>query len=205
LQAREETPSTRDRRAERGEATRAALLRAARELFAERGYAAVGTNEIVERAGVTRGALYHHFPDKKDLLRAVYEQLEQELAESTARELAGIEDPIELLQSGLRSFLDACVDPSLRQIGLVDAPAVLGWQEWRDIGTRYAMGMVSVALQGAIDAGALRPADVDSLSHLILGALGEAAMLVAGADDPVTAREKVEGSLLAMLDGLRAE
>ena len=196
-------PPPRVRRAERGEATRAALLDAARELFSERGYSAVGTNEIVERAGVTRGALYHHFPDKKDLLRAVYEEVEQQLVGSTARELSAIEDPVERLRAGVATFLDMCVDPSLRQIGLVDAPAVLGWQEWREIGSRYALGLVTVALQDAMDAGAIRTADIGSLSHLILGALGEAAMLVASADDPVAAREKVEASLLALLEGLR--
>src|SRR5919108_2672223 len=130
-----------DRRAERGEATRAALVRAARELFAERGYAAVGTNEVVKRAGVTRGALHHHFPHKKDLFRAVYEQTEAELVEATVAQLSAIEDPIEMLTAGVRSYLDACADPGLRQIGLIDGPAVLGWQEWREIGARHALGL----------------------------------------------------------------
>ncbi len=194
----------RDRRAERGEATRAALVRAARQLFAERGYAAVGTNEVVERAGVTRGAMYHHFRDKKDLFRAVYEEVEQEIVAQTATKMGAIEDPWELLMSGLRSFLDACTDPALSQIGLVDAPSVLGWKEWREIGMRYALGLTTFALQNAMDAGVLRRTKVEPLAHLILGALGEAGMLVANADDPLAAREQVEGSLLALLEGLRA-
>ena len=192
-----------DRRAERGEATRSALLRAARELFTERGYRGVGTNEVVERAGVTRGAMYHHFRDKRDLFRAVYEQVEKELVESTAEQVAGIEDPWELLVGGVRSFFDACTDPALMQIGLVDGPAVLGWQEWREIGTRYAFGLTTFALQNAIDAGVVRPTNVRQLAHLLIGALGEAAMLLANADDPDAERTEIEGTVLVLLEGLR--
>lgn len=193
----------RDRRAERGDATRAALLEAARELFSERGYAAVGTTEVVERAGVTRGAMYHHFDDKRKLFRAVYEQVEQEMVESTAAEVAGVEDPWELLVGGVRSFLDACTDPALMRIGLIDGPAVLGWQEWREIGTRYAFGLTTFALQNAMDAGVLRRADVRQLAHLLIGALGEAAMLLANADDPASERRQVEETVLLLLEGLR--
>lgn len=193
-----------DRRAERGEATRAAILGAARELFSSRGYAAVGTNEVVERAGVTRGAMYHHFKEKKDLFRAVYEQVEQELVETTAARMEGTEDPWDLLVTGMRAFLDACTDPSLRQIGLVDGPAVLGWMEWREIGNRYVFGLVTFGLQTAMDAGVLRRADVKQLAHLFIGAFGEAAMVLANAEDPKTARVEVEETLLVLMEGLRA-
>lgn len=192
-----------DGRAVRGASTRALLVETARELFSERGYADVGTNEVVARAGVTRGAMYHHFPGKRDLFRAVYEQGEQELAESVAAELAEIDDPWELLVGGTRCFFDACTDPASRQIGLIDGPAVLGWQEWREIGTRYALGLTTFALQNAMDAGVIRPADVTLLAHLWIGALGEAAMLLANADDPLAAREQIEATVLVMLEGLR--
>ncbi len=192
-----------DRRAERGEATRAALVGAARELFSERGYARVGTNEVVARAGVTRGAMYHHFRDKKDLFRAVYEQTEREIVESTAAAISTIEDPWEMLASGVHSFFDACTDPALRQIGLVDGPAVLGWQEWREIGSRYGMALVTLGLQNAMDAGVLRQADVRQLSHLVFGALGEAALLIANADDPRATRKEAEATALVLLEGLR--
>jgi AcrR family transcriptional regulator len=194
----------RDRRAERGEATRAAIVRAARELFSSRGYAAVGTTEVVERAGVTRGAMYHHFSEKKALFRAVYEQVEQELVETTASKMHATEDPWEVLVTGARAFFDACTDPALRQIGLVDAPAVLGWQEWREIGTRYVFGLVTFGLQNAMDAGVLRRADVKQLAHLFIGALGEAAMVLANAEDPETTRAEVEETLFVLMDGLRA-
>ena len=190
-------------RTERAEATRAELLRVARELFAERGYAAVGTEEIVRRARVTRGALYHHFADKQDLFRAVHEELEGELMTGIGEKIAGIEDPIELLETGLRAFLDGCTDRAFIQIALVDAPAVLGWAEWREVDARYGLGLVQFGLQNAMDAGALRRVDLRPFSHLMLGALGEAAFLIAHADDPEAARDEVEGPLLAILDGLR--
>jgi AcrR family transcriptional regulator len=193
-------------RAEQSEATRAALLAAAGQLFAERGYAGVGTEEIVRRADVTRGALYHHFEDKRDLFRAVHEGLEQTSIAAIARDMetAGTADPLELLVIGVRSFLDACTDPSFAQIALLDAPTVLGWAEWREIDARYGLGLVSVGLQRAMDAGSLRRQDVRPLAHVVLGALGEAAMVIAHAEDPEAERASVEPALLSLLDGLRA-
>ena len=180
-----------------------ALLKAARELFSSRGYRAVGTNEVVERAGVTRGALYHHFHEKKDLFRAVYEEVERELVEATAAKVQGIDDPWDAVVSGISAFFDACTDPALRQIGLVDGPAVLGWAEWREIGNRYVFGLVTFGLQNAMDAGVLRQVDVKQMAHLLIGAMGEAAMVLANADDPQAAREQVESNLLILIEGLR--
>src|SRR5215212_7250984 len=137
----------------RGEATRDALVRAGCELFAERGYAAVGTEEIVARAGVTRGALYHHFVDKRDLFRAVHEQLEQALVADIGARIGGIEDPWKLMETGVRAFLDACTDPAVMRIALLDAPAVLGWAEWREIDAGYGLGLVSFGLQNAMGRG----------------------------------------------------
>ena len=192
-----------DRRAERGDATRARLVRAARELFSERGYAAVATNDVVRRAGATRGAMYHHFSDKRGLFLAVYEQVEREVVDMTAARMASIEDPWELLVGGVRTFFDACTDPALRQVTLVDGPAVLGWREWRAVGARYAFGLVTFGLRNAMDAGVLREADVEQLAHLLFGALGEAAMLIGDADDPAAARARAEATTLLLLEGLR--
>ena len=111
---------------------------------------------------------------------------------------------MEALATGVRGFLDACTDPGLARITLIEAPSVLGWQEWREIDERYGLGLVSAGLQGAMDAGALRPQPVKPLAHLVLGALGEAAMLIANGDDPARVRSEVEPPLLALLDGLRA-
>src|SRR5919112_2992495 len=186
----------------RGEATRDALVRAGRELFAERGYAAVGTEEIVAHAGVTRGALYHHFVDKRDLFRTVHEQLEQGLVAGIGARIAGIEDPWELMETGVRAFLDACTDPAVMRIALLDAPAVLGWAEWRGIDARYGLGLVSFGLQNAMDRGVLAPQPVRPLAHLMMGAMAEASMVIANTEDPATARGEVELPLLALIRGL---
>jgi AcrR family transcriptional regulator len=192
-------------RAEQAAGTRSELTRAARELFAERGYGGVGTEEIVAHAGVTRGALYHHFEDKKDLFRAVHEELERELVASIGEEIAGVEDPWELLVRGVRAFLDACTDPALIRIALVDAPVVLGWDEWREVDARYGLGLVSFGLQDAMDRGVFRRREVRPLAHLLLGSMTEAAMMIAHAPDREAARGEVEGSLLALLEGVRTE
>ena len=187
----------------RGDATRDALVGAARALFAERGYAAVGTEEIVARAGVTRGALYHHFADKRDLFRAVHEELEEALVADIGARIGGIDDPWELMVTGVGAFLDACTEPALMRIALLDAPAVLGWAEWREIDARYGLGLVSFALQNAINRGAVGPQPVRPLAHLLIGAMAEAAMVIANAEDPQSARAEVEPPLLALLEGLR--
>jgi AcrR family transcriptional regulator len=190
-------------RAQQAADTRAQLIQAGRALFAERGYAGVGTEEIVARAGVTRGALYHHFEDKKDLFRAVHEQLERDLATSIGEQIAGVEDPWEALVRGVRGFLNASTDPALMRIALVDAPVVLGWQEWREIDARYSLGLVSLGLQNAMDRGLLRRQEVRPLAHLLLGSITEAAMMIAHAPDHEAARREVEGPLLALLEGLK--
>ena len=192
-------------KAEQGEATRAALVRAARELFTEHGYGGVGTEEIVRRAKLTRGALYHHFADKKDLFRAVHEQIEGEVMAAIAAQMAAgaAADPFELLIVGTRAYLDVCTDPAITRVTLVDAPSVLGWEEWREIDMRHGLGIVIAGLQGGMDAGVLRPQPVRALAHLMLGAMGEAGMVIANAPDPDAARAEIEPALLGVLEGLR--
>jgi AcrR family transcriptional regulator len=191
-------------RPDRGEATRDALLAAARALFAEHGYAGVGTEEVVRRAGVTRGALYHYFRDKQDLFRAVFEQTEAEIMQTIIARVEGLTDPMEELAVGVRAFLDACGDPTLMRIGVRDAPGVLGWEEWREIGNRHGLGLVTGALGWAMDEGQIARADVRTLGHLLLAALAEASLLIASAADPRAAREDVEQTLMLLIDGLRA-
>jgi AcrR family transcriptional regulator len=193
----------RSRRAEQAEATRAALVAAARELFAERGYAGVGTGEIVSQAGVTRGALYHHFTGKGDLFRAVYEDVERELVERIAEQSLPAGEPLAVLRAGAHAFLDACEDPAVSRIALLDAPSVLGWQEWREIGMRYGFGLVEGVLAEAVRTGALEEQPVRPLAHLVLGAIDEAAMLVARADDDGATRREVGESVDRFLEHLR--
>jgi AcrR family transcriptional regulator len=201
------TPSTTGRLGRReaeAQATRDALIRAALELFSKRGYADVGTEEIVSRAKVTRGALYHHFADKRDLFRAVFERVEGELMERIGAQMEATDDPWELMIAGMRSFLDACEEPAVKQISLTDAPSVLGWQEWREIDNRHGLGLTRAALQGAVDAGKMRPIAVEPMAHLFVAALSEAAFVIAYSDQPREARAEVEKALIELIEGLRA-
>lgn len=175
----------------RSETTRRQLVSAARTLFGARGYTDVGTEEIVRAAGVTRGALYHQFRDKADLFAAVAEDVEAEIADRIAAGAAqAAADPVGVLRAGARLFLDACADPEVERIILLDAPAVLGWQAWRDLAGRYGFGLVQLALQSAIDAGAIVALPVDPLAHVLIGALDECALYVSGAEDPAAARQE---------------
>lgn len=188
----------------RAEKTRKRLLKTAKRLFAERGYAAVGTEQIVAEAGVTRGALYHHFTGKQDLFLAVHEQLEGELSARIGAEIAKAAaiDPLSALRVGAGAFLDACLDPALARIALLDAPSVLGREKWREIEERYGLGLAMAALEAAVAAGRIADRPVRPLAHLLLAAMAEAGLLIAGADDPAAARAEVEDSLLALIDGL---
>ena len=192
------------RREAEARATREALIAAALELFTERGYAAVGTEEIVTRAKVTRGALYHHFEDKRDLFRAVFERVETDLMARIGERMKSTDDPMELMLAGVGAFLDACEEPAVKQISLTDAPAVLGWSEWREVDNRHGLGLTRAALQGAVDAGVLRPIPVDAMAHLFVAALSEAAFVIAHAVNPRRARADVDEALLQLIDGLRS-
>jgi AcrR family transcriptional regulator len=190
-------------KAEQAGATRTALTTAARQLFTERGYAATSTTEIVERAGVTRGALYHHFAAKEDLFRAVFEQLEDEVTKHVAREALTSTDPIEQLRRGTRAYLDACIDPAVQRVVLIEGPSVLGWETWQEIEQRYGYGLVLAGVETAIAAGVIGAQPVDSLAHVLFGALTEAGMVVARADEPRTARAEMEAAMDRLLEGLR--
>jgi AcrR family transcriptional regulator len=185
------------------EATRAALVAAARALFAERGYAGVGTEEIVHRAGVTRGALYHHFSDKQDLMRAVLHDLSRELAEASAAAALKETDQWRQILAAVAAFLDACTDPAIQRIMMTDAPSVLGWDEWREIDTQYGLGLVKASLENAMGTGLIERQPVDPLAHLVVGALDEAAMYISRADDAAAARREMGESVERMLNGLR--
>src|SRR3954454_3010188 len=192
------------RRESEAQATRDALIRGALELFTERGYAEVGTEEIVARAKVTRGALYHHFADKRDLFRAVFERVEGDLMERIGATMEVAEDPWGLMVAGMRAFLDACEEPAVKQISLSDAPAVLGWEEWREIDNRHGLGLTRAALQGAVDSGSIRPIAVEPMAHLFVAALSEAAFVIAHAAQPRKARAEVEEALVQLVEGLRS-
>ena len=183
---------------ERTRSTRSALTTAARGLFAERGYAAVSTDEIVRAAGVTRGALYHHYTDKQALFRDVFEQLEAEITAEISAVVADSTDHLVAMAAGVECFLDICQRPEVLRIGLTDAPAVLGWAAWREIEGRHGLGIITSMLSGAVDEGLL-PAgsSVPALSQLVLSAVIESALMIANG----AGREPVQQALMTLLLG----
>jgi AcrR family transcriptional regulator len=191
--------------AERSAATQEALTVAARRLWGERGYAAVGTPEIADAAGVTRGAMYHQYADKAALFLAVVEAVETEVMErlTAAVVAAGPTSPAEAIRISARSWLQIALEPEIRQLLLLDAPIVLGSTAFREVSQRYALGMTQQLLTAAIEAGELRPMPVAPLATVLLAAIDEAAIYAAEASDPAAALAEVEPILTTLLDGLR--
>jgi len=149
---------------------------------------------------VTRGALYHHFRDKRDLFRAVFVDVERRFVERVGEQVVGIEDPFEVLAAALDATLDACTDRELAQVSFIDGPSVLGFEDWRAIIEETSLGLLTLMLGQAMESGALRRAPADPLAHLVLGALNEAGMVIAAGGD----RKALGGALRALLEGLRA-
>jgi len=189
---------------ERSDATKAALITAGRGLFATRGYDAVAAEEIAAAAGVTRGALYHHFDGKRGLFEAVFLEIERELiAQFPLEELLGA-DPFDALLSGVARFLELSLDIEVQRITLLDGPAVLGWARWHEIESEFGLGLIQAGLTAAIEAGQLRELPVPELATALLGALVEAALLVSRATDPERTKAAAIEAVEALLQGLRA-
>lgn len=191
---------TDDERRARGDQTRRDLIDAGRSLFVERGFFNTSIGDLVSASGVgTRGAFYHHFKDKSELFRAVFEEVERDL---TLRSIAAPPkgaDAWERLTRGLHGFLEAAIEPEVQRVMLLDGPVVLGWQTLRAIQQSDSMAMIDEVIGEAIAEGAIDEQPVGELTHMIVAALEEAALLVAHADDPVTARERAAKILDRML------
>ncbi|MBN3510064.1 TetR/AcrR family transcriptional regulator [Mycolicibacterium nivoides] len=189
---------------ERSAATREALISAARQLWGERGYADVGTPEIAGAAGVTRGAMYHQFADKAALFLAVVEVVEQDVMARLATEVAssGASTPADAIRAAVDAWLEVSGDPEVRQLILLDAPSVLGWAGFRDVAQRYSLGMTEQLLAEAIKAGQLARQPVRALAHVLIGALDEAAMVIATAEDPKKARREIRQVLRRLIDAM---
>lgn len=190
-------PARRRSQSERTAETRAALVDAGRRLFAEQGAANVSAEQLVAEAGLTRGALYHHFSGKDDVFRAVFAAIEAEIAAKIAPVL---ERAVATLDVGapVAAFLDVCERPEVRRIALIDAPVVLGWQLWREIEHEYFLGMLITGLQALAAAGVALPGSPEVLAQLLFSTCCEAAMVIATADDPVAARADAEPALVAL-------
>ena len=189
---------------ERSAATRDALIAAARKLWGQRGYAEVGTPEITATAGVTRGAMYHQFADKAALFREVVETVEQDVMARMAVVVAGsgATTPAEAVRAAVDAWLDVSGDPEVRQLILLDAPSVLGWAEFRDVAQRYSLGMTEQMLAEAMRAGQLAAQPVRPLAHVLIGALDEAAMVIATADDPERTRREIGQVVHRLIDAM---
>lgn len=191
------------RRDAHSEATRRALLREARKLFAARGFAGAGIEEIARRARVTSGALYHHFAGKRELFQAVAEQVEQELMERAAQAAARQPGPWEMLEAGIDVMLDACAAPDVHRITFRDAPNVLGLEVWRAIEARYAFGQLRGLLAALMEQGEIVPGPIDLHARVLLAVLSEVAESIASADDPVRARQQGSELVARLLGALR--
>jgi len=188
---------------EQSEATRIALIGAAKKLFAARGYGGVSMEEVVRNAGVTRGALYHHYSGKKDLFQAVYETVEREVTEAIATDALQGHSPWEMSQIGWRSFLDRCRDDSVSRIVLLDAPSVLGVEAFRAVADQYGGALVRANIQALIEAGELEQQPVEPLARILTGALIEGAISIAQSNEPETTRDQMSAAIERLMEGMR--
>jgi AcrR family transcriptional regulator len=190
-------------RVEQAIETRAALIKVARRLFAEKGYHAAGTHEVVAIANITRGALYHHFKRKEDLFLAVFQEVRREWIRDATASDHGTEDRWQRLREHIKLFIRAARTPDVHRIVMVDGPAVLGWKEWRDIQTADGLTVISEAISDGIAAGTIRPQQPEVLVHLVISLIEEGALLVTHADDQESAIQRVETAIDTLLSNLR--
>jgi len=191
-------------RIEQGIETVGKILSVAGELFARKGYAATSMEEVVAGAGVTRGALYHHFTGKKGLFLAVFEQAQRHISKKINEAAQQASTPWDQLRDGSKAFLGAVMNPSLQRIVLIDGPSVLGWQEWRRLDEQYGLNDLREGLAALQKLGILKPLPVEALARLLSGAMNDAALWIVHQEDRYEAlRQALEG-IDALLEGLRA-
>lgn len=194
------------RRAEYAAATRDALLDAARALFAEHGYSAVSTEQVVNAAHLTRGALYHHFADKRELMAAVFASVDHALVARVRQRVAAEHDPWKALELTVVVFFDELSrDPAGQRIIFTEAPAALGWARWRELDGGRSLLLVVERLDAAITAGLIAPRDPIATGHLLMGAVNEAGMFIATKRNKSKARAVVQADLLTLIGGLRMQ
>jgi AcrR family transcriptional regulator len=184
------------------EATRRALLAAARRRFGTLGFAGTSLDDVAAEAGVTKGALYHHFRGKEQLFLEVYDEVEAELSAHGLAAAAGGTDAVDALQRGFGAFLDLALDPAVQRIALLDAPSVLGTAAKLEVDARHSLAAVRAAVQVGVAEGLLAPVDPDTIASLLIAACSQAALLIATAPDPAAARPQVGAALDRLLTGL---
>ena len=187
---------------ERGKATRAQLIEIATRLFAERGYDGTSIEAVLAESGVSRGSLYHHFPGKEALFLAVMEDAGVRATQPAVEAMRAAQDPVAALRIGCLAWIRLAGDPVVRQIMLIDAPAVLGWQRWRELDEQGPLGVIRDLLAGAADAGRIPARHVDAFAHIVLAALNETSLVVARAGDRAKALALAESAIGEFLDRL---
>ena len=190
-------------KAEQRMATMHKLTEIARQVFASEGYAEASLEEIVQRAGVTRGALYHHFESKEGLFRAVLETVQMEVANRIEQAADAEDDLWAQLIVGCRVFLETSIDPTIQRIMLIDAPAVLGWETWRRIDAEQGGKLLEEILVTLTEQGKIKRLPIDALTRLLSGAMNEAALWIAQADDPQRALAEAVTAFEVLLTSLQ--
>jgi AcrR family transcriptional regulator len=198
-------PPVKSRREQYSEATRAALLETATRMFAERGFAATALDDVATATQVTRGAVYHHFANKKALFEAVFEDMESDAMQRVAAAAADVTDPWEASMAALNAFLDRCCDPLYGQLVWHEGPVALGWHGWKQCEEQFAYGLIEQMLRALIDSGDIEPMPVDTTARFTFSMLGAAGMLLADAEEEDKARVREECALVMyrLLRGLR--
>jgi AcrR family transcriptional regulator len=186
---------------ERREATRGAIVDAATKLFIERGFEQTSISDILESAGISRGALYHHFAAKEDVFAAVFVQTSSDALRQAARKVPPNAAPFDALIAGCLGWLDAVKEPAVHRILLVDAPNALGWERARKLEEATSLGLLRTAVRRAVEADEIRVSSVDLAARLLNGLLAEAALTLHGAT--TNRRRDVRALVSAMVNGLR--
>ena len=193
-----------DGRVTRGEATRERVLGAARRLFGEGGYEHTSIEAVLDASGVTRGALYHHFPSKSALFDAVLEAVVAELAARAAQDARGGADALENLRAGARSWMEMARAPGVQRIYLLDPQAVVGWARWRELDERYWLGGLRASFGRLAQEGRVPAGQEQFLAYMLCAVLTEAALFVANARDQASASQAAEQAVETLLDRLVA-
>jgi AcrR family transcriptional regulator len=187
---------------ERGQATRAHLIDVATRLFTERGYDGTSIEAVLTESGVSRGSLYHHFPGKDALFWAVLEGVATRVGGQLAEAEKDAPDPVAALRIGCLAWIRLAGDPEVRQIALIDAPAVLGWQRWRELDEQGSLGWIRAAVTYAAEAGSIEPRHLDVFAHIVQATINEVALMIARADHPAAAASAAESAVADFLDRL---
>ena len=194
-----------NRNVERGQTTRAHIIDVAMRLFAAHGYDGTSIDAVLAESGVSRGSLYHHFPGKEALFWAVLEEVGARIAQQGDEVAQDAPDPVAALRAGGLAWIRLAGDQVVRQIMLIDAPAVLGWQRWRELDEQGPLGVIRDCLAYAAGTGRIEHGHVDTFAHIVLAAANEVAMMIARADDPAAALTAGESAFAEFLDRLLGE